>query len=276
MNGHGRPKISGFTLIELLVVIAIIAILAAILFPVFAQARERARATACLSNAKQIGLAVSLYMQDYDEVILPWFVPTGEAPQPSSPDPFLRRADTKVWPQLIQPYLKNTQVLYCPSFNESVLVENGAHVLCDGPSFRGYFPAPFYYSHFGLAFRATAGACRPDKPRVSFAGNDIREPPLKRLAQIVRPSETAILQDNYTAMLAKDNIIFTAFGCEAGFQGQGQSRHLQGANYVFIDGHAKLMIGNPERDPFIPCPGAKIGNRTYPDCVCAKYGTWDY
>ena len=61
----GRKR--GFTLIELLVVIAIIAILAAILFPVFAQAREKARQTACLSNAKQIGTAVMLYAQDYDE-----------------------------------------------------------------------------------------------------------------------------------------------------------------------------------------------------------------
>src|ERR1041385_3748666 len=68
------PNKRGFTLIELLVVIAIIAILAAILFPVFAQAREKARQTSCLSNEKQLGLAVMQYLQDYDELL-----PTGTA-----------------------------------------------------------------------------------------------------------------------------------------------------------------------------------------------------
>ena len=64
-----RNRRTGFTLIELLVVIAIIAILAAILFPVFAQAREKARQTSCLSNAKQLGLGISMYVQDYDETM---------------------------------------------------------------------------------------------------------------------------------------------------------------------------------------------------------------
>ncbi|NUQ71226.1 MAG: prepilin-type N-terminal cleavage/methylation domain-containing protein, partial [Chthonomonadales bacterium] len=63
---------NGFTLIELLVVIAIIAILAAILFPVFAQAREKARTISCLSNAKQMGTAIMMYAQDFEEAIVPW------------------------------------------------------------------------------------------------------------------------------------------------------------------------------------------------------------
>src|ERR1700759_3983384 len=92
-------KHNAFTLIELLVVIAIIAILAAILFPVFAQAREKARAISCLSNCKQMSLAQIQYAQDYDEQILPWCSSFNDPPA----DPFY----TNIWCGLMQPYLKN-------------------------------------------------------------------------------------------------------------------------------------------------------------------------
>jgi prepilin-type N-terminal cleavage/methylation domain-containing protein/prepilin-type processing-associated H-X9-DG protein len=91
----------GFTLIELLVVIAIIAILAAILFPVFAKAREKARQTSCLSNIKELALADLMYSQDYDEKVTACATGPGNACQ--------------VWWQLLQPYLKNSQILFCPS-----------------------------------------------------------------------------------------------------------------------------------------------------------------
>ncbi|MEN6301106.1 MAG: DUF1559 domain-containing protein [Armatimonadia bacterium] len=91
----------GFTLIELLVVIAIIAILAAILFPVFAKAREKARQSSCLSNVKQIMLGVLSYAQDYDEV-LPYASHWGE-PTPRN------------WWQYLDPYVKNAQIFICPS-----------------------------------------------------------------------------------------------------------------------------------------------------------------
>src|SRR6056297_1595143 len=102
----------GFTLIELLVVIAIIAILAAILFPVFARAREKARQTSCLSNVKQIGLAWQMYVQDYDECIPPYYVPNSVR-GPELPD--IGASTTLYWQDLIYPYTKNFQIWVCPS-----------------------------------------------------------------------------------------------------------------------------------------------------------------
>jgi prepilin-type N-terminal cleavage/methylation domain-containing protein/prepilin-type processing-associated H-X9-DG protein len=97
----------GFTLIELLVVIAIIAILAAILFPVFARAREKARQSSCLSNMKQIALGQLMYAQDYDEVTVRWngYWASGEYDPPRF----------QFWYEYIQPYISNYQILICPS-----------------------------------------------------------------------------------------------------------------------------------------------------------------
>ena len=105
MQSQSRIVRRGFTLIELLVVIAIIAILAAILFPVFARARENARRASCQSNLKQIGLGVIQYAQDYDEKL-----PRSYA------DATTRPAGDTVFNQ-IQPYLKSTQILRCPSYS---------------------------------------------------------------------------------------------------------------------------------------------------------------
>ncbi|MCW3098802.1 MAG: prepilin-type N-terminal cleavage/methylation domain [Chthonomonadaceae bacterium] len=100
----------GFTLIELLVVIAIIAILAAILFPVFAKAREKGRQTSCTSNVKQILLGWSMYVQDYDERIVPYAFPIANGTCDGSSCGY-----PSVWNLSLQPYIKNTQVLKCPS-----------------------------------------------------------------------------------------------------------------------------------------------------------------
>lgn len=99
-------KRSGFTLIELLVVIAIIAILAAILFPVFAKAREKARQSSCLSNTKQIGLAIMQYVSDYDQR----FVYNRNAVSTIGGN-----SEAILWQRAIEPYCKNWQVFECPS-----------------------------------------------------------------------------------------------------------------------------------------------------------------
>ena len=110
-------KRAGFTLIELLVVIAIIAILAAILFPVFAQAREKARQTSCLSNMKQMGTAIMMYVQDYDEVT-PSNRTAGAPPlrlDSVGTAPCEPAVPYASWHDNIQPYVKNFGVSRCPS-----------------------------------------------------------------------------------------------------------------------------------------------------------------
>jgi prepilin-type N-terminal cleavage/methylation domain-containing protein/prepilin-type processing-associated H-X9-DG protein len=99
-----------FTLIELLVVIAIIAILAAILFPVFAQAREKARQTSCVSNLKQLSLGMLMYAQDYDETLPQW-----QWDHQYSAGSLNKNNGTTLWWNAIYPYVKNVQVFACPS-----------------------------------------------------------------------------------------------------------------------------------------------------------------
>ena len=129
-----RSQHQGFTLIELLVVIAIIAILAAILFPVFAQAREKARQITCISNQKQLGTATLMYVQDYDETFPfgyghwvdgTWNVAPGGFPYVGDTPPNARTNNAayiagigEYWGNAVQPYTKNYQVLLCPSASQ--------------------------------------------------------------------------------------------------------------------------------------------------------------
>jgi len=128
-----------FTLIELLVVIAIIAILAAILFPVFAQARAKARQASCLSNMKQVGTGSAMYTQDYDELVIPEWLNT----QPDASDNPANFPGTcgnpgdchdykRFWPYQIQPYIKNRGVTACPDDDQ----EDGADWVPNPPRAR--------------------------------------------------------------------------------------------------------------------------------------------
>ena len=115
----------GFTLIELLVVIAVIAILAAILFPVFARARAKARQASCLSNEKQIALVFAMYADDHDEML---------------PPGVYKKAGTYVaWEEHVMPYMKNAQVLICPEAKERAYGQSYPLLLC---AFLGAFYSP--------------------------------------------------------------------------------------------------------------------------------------
>jgi prepilin-type N-terminal cleavage/methylation domain-containing protein/prepilin-type processing-associated H-X9-DG protein len=122
-NGLHNSNRRGFTLIELLVVIAIIAILAAILFPVFSRARENARRTSCISNLKQMGVAHKMYLQDYDERYAPLRLVLDADDTPKPPNfsemKYVESNSGNVykiyWQELLQPYVKNRQLFECPS-----------------------------------------------------------------------------------------------------------------------------------------------------------------
>jgi prepilin-type N-terminal cleavage/methylation domain-containing protein/prepilin-type processing-associated H-X9-DG protein len=120
MHSVRTQRHPGFTLIELLVVIAVIAILAAILFPVFAQAREKARQATCLSNLRQIGLAAGMYAQDYDELVVPvsgYVAPDGTGIYWWAGVTLTGNDPTQ---GLLYPYMKNGQIQACPSFHNTL------------------------------------------------------------------------------------------------------------------------------------------------------------
>jgi len=194
----------GFTLIELLVVIAIIAILAAILFPVFARAREKARQTSCLSNVKQILLASLMYAQDYDEMM-----PVGHI----GPDPQNDPRAT-IWFNIIQPYAKNTQLYTCPSFKMTLA---GANT-----------PFPGY----GI------NACM-ECPWLDYCWT-----PSVSLGQIQRPAEILFIADaaNWQACWATVGWANACKGqCDPTVRLPGNTRHNEGSNIGFCDGHAKWL-----------------------------------
>jgi len=155
-----------FTLIELLVVIAIIAILAAILFPVFAQAREAARSTSCLSNTKQIALGNLMYAQDYDETIVAnWMHDRFLNPPPQ---------DVEVassWFNLLNPYIKNLQIHQCPSWSLSKHLAGFDKPDCDGGGGAGYFNGATIFSHYGITWALRYGSCVQPDPYANWPGS---------------------------------------------------------------------------------------------------------
>jgi len=202
----------GFTLIELLVVIAIIAILAAILFPVFAKAREKARQSSCLSNMKQIGLGIMQYAQDYDEKLVPNYS------YMSTPGP---TGQLCWWDDLIQPYSKSYQILVCPS-----AANGGAAYTWARPTWTGY-PNPLMFSY--SANSNGGGGIIP----IGGGGNACA------LGALVDPSNTILIGESAQAEL-NSFAVDTDAGNANGI-GAIALRHNDGANWLFADGHAKWL-----------------------------------
>ncbi len=233
-------KQTGFTLIELLVVIAIIAILASILFPVFATAREKARQTSCLSNIKQLGLAAMQYEQDYDETIVPGW--NGVGPSWSG----FTWPGNQRWMDLLFTYTKSEQVYSCPSDNNSVPYRRTPANTVDGN--------PLYFESVSnpgsYAINATYWGTDPD-------GVPATSPNGQPSASVAAPASTILLTE-YSPYFVSPCAGGDGWGiaeiawsdknaCAATFYpnakpptlAKSPGRHNGGLNVAYADGHAK-------------------------------------
>ncbi len=192
----------GFTLIELLVVIAIIAILAAILFPVFARAREKARQASCQSNLKQIAMSFIMYAQDFDETMVPNYTLTSN--QRVFPDGSTAAAGPMLWMHMVYPYINNDQLFNCPTASSR------------------YAGGYYWDANANYAYNRWVGRFPSWNERPAAVGS------------IKRPAECPLLADCEYYLMGPDS-------GTADNDYRPSPRHNDTLNMGYVDGHVKTI-----------------------------------
>ena len=243
-SSSGRTR-AAFTLIELLVVIAILALLAAILFPVFGRARENARRTNCLNNLKQIGIGLLAYTQDYDEMMIAdWFGPDTGPTEPKGTG-----AGRYKWMDAIYPYVKNEAVFNCPSHSFGATFKRYryfGHIDSPGVNYGSYV---INHSYRGCAKASSiCGGGGPWTPPVSHPIDSVDE--FVTQSDIAVPSTTVWLLDGNGDFYFGPSIgVISPSTTPTRTLQNAVERHLRTVNSLFVDGHVKAMSADKLATP---------------------------